>query len=633
MTEPGSIELSPSNVTIEYGSPAALAVSVSNGTLESVSCDDGIEYHEEGSVLANGGLGSFICTANAVDNDQNPLTATANIQVVDTTEPSISAPGSLALTQNVSRELSIAVVDLLDGNIVTFDVGCPAGISYAQGAITATAAGTFACTISASDTSGNVANTQVALAVTATVSSEPPVANAGDDVNTPTGSTVTLDASASTDADSDITGYEWSIIEQPSGSNASIANANSTTTEFTPDVDGDYTIRVRVSDAGNNDDDDELIVTASTATWILNPSSSMGENIDAIVNVTDVSDVTVNQTNFKQISTSGIPDYLFVITQEQVDALNSRPKASDDFIGGATSARAGDLIAFGDDLGYDTRSGPGCDLGYWPPGPACPSDQQRSANIPAQPSPASADDSCNTGLNSIGLMLNGTSVYNWSDGVSYQGQGTWNQLAPEFEIYDVDICSGHAQTEGDYHHHMFSSCLADLFSDEGKAHSPIYGYAADGYPIYGPYQGAGELAKPGWVKRDYNDISKGGCGSGTRSCLMVDQLDPAQGTTPLSSNGPDTDQVVSSNSGNEFIVASGYYYEDYYYDASLTQQGGVYLDEHNGHDHDGLGYHYHTTVEEGTDGALIPIFPYNVGPTFYGETPGGSIYTCQRGSR
>jgi hypothetical protein len=77
--------------------------------------------------------------------------------------------------------------------------------------------------------------------------------------------------------------------------------------------------------------------------------------------------------------------------------------------------------------------------------------------------------------------------------MSYNNDGDWQNLAPVAEFYDVDICGGHA-ANGDYHHHFYTRCLADLVSDKGNEHSPIYGYAADGYPVYGPWESDAVLA-------------------------------------------------------------------------------------------------------------------------------------------
>ncbi len=232
----------------------------------------------------------------------------------------------------------------------------------------------------------------------------------------------------------------------------------------------------------------------------------------------------------------------------------------------------------------------------------------------------------------MGYYVNGVSVYNWGDGQSYNNQGVWYNSAAVAEQYDIDICDGHA-ANGDYHHHFYSACLATLVGETRTTHSPIYGYAADGYPIHGPWQSNGVLAHSSWVTRNYTDSNDPyGCGgTGERNCLMVDAYDPSQGTTSASSAGPGISETVTTQSGNQLTAATGYFYEDYYWDASLTNQGGRYLDQHNGHDHDGLGYHYHLTLSDST-GTLLPAFPYTIGPRFYGELQDGAIASCSSGS-
>ncbi|MFT4940524.1 MAG: hypothetical protein ACI88A_003580 [Paraglaciecola sp.] len=106
--------------------------------------------------------------------------------------------------------------------------------------------------------------------------------------------------------------------------------------------------------------------------------------------------------------------------------------------------------------------------------------------------------------------------------MSYNNDGDWQNLAPVAEFYDVDICGGHAGN-GNYHHHFYTSCLADLISDKGNEHSPIYGYAADGYPVYGPWESDAVLAISAWTVRDYSSDSATGCADNARSCSLVDQ--------------------------------------------------------------------------------------------------------------
>jgi hypothetical protein len=101
---------------------------------------------------------------------------------------------------------------------------------------------------------------------------------------------------------------------------------------------------------------------------------------------------------------------------------------------------------------------------------------------------------------------------------------------------------------------------------------------------------------------------------------LYDPFDYTKGTNSTSYSGPLLNSTVDSQSGNTIYVTSGSYYEDFYYNSSCYAQGGQYLDSHNGHDHDGIGYHYHLTMD--SDG--VPTFPYSVGPKYYGCLPSSS---------
>jgi hypothetical protein len=145
----------------------------------------------------------------------------------------------------------------------------------------------------------------------------------------------------------------------------------------------------------------------------------------------------------------------------------------------------------------------------------------------------------------------------------------------------------------------------------GTGHSAVYGFAPDGFPIYGPYQASSVLAKSSWAKRDYSGVT--GCTDGTRSCKLKNNLDYTAGTTTVTS-GPSLTSTQTTQSGNVIAAVSGIYFEDYYYNSTMFAKGGEYLDEHNGHDHDNYGWHYHFTV----DSTATPTFPYGVGPKYYG---------------
>jgi hypothetical protein len=59
----------------------------------------------------------------------------------------------------------------------------------------------------------------------------------------------------------------------------------------------------------------------------------------------------------------------------------------------------------------------------------------------------------------------------------------------------MDRCCGHPDPDGQYHYHKYPICVNSPWADEGKAHSPLIGWAFDGFPIYGPYESADVMAK------------------------------------------------------------------------------------------------------------------------------------------
>ena len=55
-----------------------------------------------------------------------------------------------------------------------------------------------------------------------------------------------------------------------------------------------------------------------------------------------------------------------------------------------------------------------------------------------------------------------------------------------------DECDGHPERTGAYHYHSLSVCVEDAEPDAGSEHSPLVGYAIDGFGIYGHYGEDGE---------------------------------------------------------------------------------------------------------------------------------------------
>ena len=364
--------------------------------------------------------------------------------------------------------------------------------------------------------------------------------------------------------------------------------------------------------------------------WVINTDARSTQITDETGQgvLTDVQSVFLEQIDgdaYMRVQTSGVPSYQITMIEADVTALNDRPLASDDFADGATTAAAGDVIEFGQDIGYEN---PNCDLGYWPPGPECAADAGGDSTFPMVPERADHTD-CATGAGVLGRWVSGVAIYGWTDTSSYNNEGSWNNIAIALEYYDIDVCGGHAGFGGEYHHHGQSECLRALVGDAGTEHSPIWGFAGDGYPVYGPWHAADVLAETCWKARAYTADSPTGCGEDhKRSCVMVDPYDPAQGTEPADNDGPDDNTTVTSMSGNTFDAVSGLYFEDHYFDPDCPAEGAQYLDAHNGHDHDGLGYHYHVTVTLTDAGRFLDKFPMHIGPSYAGELPDGATSTC-----
>ncbi len=62
------------------------------------------------------------------------------------------------------------------------------------------------------------------------------------------GTTVVLTADV-TDADNDAASYHWSVISVPAGSHVQLSDPTAVTPSFTPDIAGDYVVRLIVTDS------------------------------------------------------------------------------------------------------------------------------------------------------------------------------------------------------------------------------------------------------------------------------------------------------------------------------------------------------------------------------------------------
>jgi hypothetical protein len=181
---------------------------------------------------------------------------------------------------------------------------------------------------------------------------------------------------------------------------------------------------------------------------------------------------------------------------------------------------------------------------------------------------------------------------------------------------------------GNYHHHQNPSAFnldlvvlsnvcatypADgLYVINPAQHSPLLGFAYDGFPIYGAY--------------GYTNTN--GTGAITR---MKSSYQLKSYPTGLRTNGPAINQVVGTQT-----FFNGYFREDYEY---INHSGdATFLDSHNGRVcntpeypaslyPNGI-YCYFATVDANHNSA----YPYVVGPTFYGNITVSTVTSVPGGT-
>ena len=241
---------------------------------------------------------------------------------------------------------------------------------------------------------------------------------------------------------------------------------------------------------------------------------------------------------------------------------------------------------------------PDYSIGPWSNNPNTPVNQNFVFKITRNPV-ANTGNAIVTPLGHIGVWSNGVSVFNAKDGMSYNNQGFWSRDALVFEGISFDNCLGHPAPNGEYHHHVNPTCLYDD-TDDSK-HAPLIGFAFDGFPIYGAYgydqpNGTGIFRKMQSSYQLRNITSRTTLPNGT--VLQPSQYGPAiSGQYPL-----------------------GSFLEDYEYVA-----GSGDLDVHNGRfcvtpEYPNGIYAYFVTI----DGNENPVYPYVIGPTYYGTVQAGN---------
>jgi YHYH protein/type IX secretion system substrate protein len=250
--------------------------------------------------------------------------------------------------------------------------------------------------------------------------------------------------------------------------------------------------------------------------------------------------------------------------------------------------------------------------------------------FPANPTQSTGTPTPTTGGN-IGLFINGVALFDYRDGVSWRnatnqicggpimgctGDGIWNRDAIPAEKGGFDCAKAHPAM-GNYHHHQNPSAfnrdlavisnICDLYPSDGlyvintAQHSPLLGFAYDGFPIYGAY-GFENADGTGGVVRMKSSFQ-------LRNITTRNTLYTGASVTP----GPNVSATYPL----------GYFKEDYEF---VAHPDSDYLDIHNGRfcvtpEYPAGTYCYFTTVDANHNSA----YPYVVGPTFYGNKTAAKV--------
>ncbi len=262
--------------------------------------------------------------------------------------------------------------------------------------------------------------------------------------------------------------------------------------------------------------------------------------------------------------------------------------------------------------------------------PSLATDQNAIFKFPLNPVQNTGTPTATNGGN-IGVFINGVALFDYRDGVAWNattnalcggpgnppcpgGMGAvndWNRDAIPAERPGFDCSKAHPAM-GNYHHHQNPSAfnldlvtlsnICDLYPADGlyaidsTVHSPLIGFAYDGFPIYGAY---------GYKNAD-------GTGGITRIKSSYSLRNITTRTTSPTGAAVSSGPIVSTT------YPLGYFREDYQYNTTSTATPD-YLDEHNGRfcvtpEYPNGIYCYFATVDASWNSA----YPYVVGPTFYG---------------
>lgn len=280
--------------------------------------------------------------------------------------------------------------------------------------------------------------------------------------------------------------------------------------------------------------------------------------------------------------------------------------------------------------------------------PNWPINQKALYRIPR--APATSGTHTLTSLGAIGYGVDGVALFDTQDGAKWTGSaesqmggtGYWYRDAYVNEGVSFDPGNAHQPGSGQHHYHANPLALRYLLGDHVDfdpvskvytestqavaRHSPILGWMADGFPIYGPY-GYADATNPasglrrmrsGYVLRDGQ--------SGTQNLTLIGRTTLPQWAARA--------YGVATNAQSGPPVSTAYplgrYMEDKEYlgDLGYAQNVDFDLNEWNTRwcvtpEFPAGTWAYFVAIH--SDGS--PAYPYNIGRSFLGTPAGGAVTT------
>ncbi|MFK7913039.1 MAG: PKD domain-containing protein [Pseudomonadales bacterium] len=211
-------------------------------------------------VVNDGSLSSSPDTINITANSGNnlPVADAGSNQSVTTGQLVQLNGGNSSDTDGDSLTYTWSVVSRPSGSSATLNSTSGASTSF-----TADRSGNYTVRLVVNDGTGNSAPDTVSIS--ASTSNQAPTASAGSNQSVDTGDVVNLDGSGSSDPDGDTLTYSWTLSTRPSGSSASLINANRVNPRFTADVAGTFRARLTVNDGTVSSSTSTVTITATAS--------------------------------------------------------------------------------------------------------------------------------------------------------------------------------------------------------------------------------------------------------------------------------------------------------------------------------------------------------------------------------